>query len=59
MILKLLSAKEVAEQVGKTKQWVHWAYKAGEFPEPFAEIGTVKGWMPQQVEEWKKKNSTD
>lgn len=54
--MQLLSTVQVAEEVGKTKQWVHWAVKnIKEFPEPHAYTNKYPGWDPEAIQKFKDK----
>lgn len=49
-----LSADEVAEELGKTRQWVHWATKnTPGFPQPAAKIRKYIGWDPKAIAKFK------
>ncbi|MET3689825.1 putative DNA-binding transcriptional regulator AlpA [Priestia megaterium] len=48
--IQLLSTIQVAEKLGKTKQWVHWAMENIEsFPAPHAVINRYAGWKREEV----------
>lgn len=49
---RLLSLKQVAERIGKSKRTVADWVKAGQFPSRTAVIGSRQMWSERVVEEW-------
>lgn len=55
MTVKLKSSLQVAEELGKSRQWIDWAIKNyALFPKPFATIDRYKGWTDEQIKNFNK-----
>lgn len=48
--LVLMSSINVADYLGKTRQWVDWAIlNLKDFPKPIVEVNRYKGWLRNEI----------
>jgi transposase len=53
--MKLYSAKEIAQEIGVTKDTIHKWKREKRIPQPKFYIGNVEGWTEKQVNQIKEK----
>lgn len=52
--LVLMSSINVADYLGKTRQWVDWAIvNLKGFPKPIVEVNRYKGWLRNEILDFK------